>query len=137
MAQSRTRTETEVETTVYVHDNRDVSFRDGIMHVHRQPQQPIRMEQWESSNGITTYTTVEWRDPVTGELRTSCNCPGWAIKRANRVRRCCHTDDMEGVKPCQRRRVDTQSIHSIEEAVEKIPDIHDGKELREIDLGDW
>jgi hypothetical protein len=137
MTESRLRTETETGLEQFVHDERGVSFTNGIMHVMRQAQRPVEVARWESSNGMTVYTTVKWRDPITGELRTSCNCPGWVMKRRDRRRRCCHTDDMEGVKVCSRTRVDSMAIHSLAEAAEAIPEVHGGRELREINLDSW
>lgn len=102
------------------------------MHVNGQPQRPTKVEHWESTNGYTNYTTVEWQSPVDGTKRTSCNCPGWANKRKDTARGCCHTKDMEGTKTCNRRRVESVTITSVEQARQEIPDIHDGRELRAI-----
>lgn len=52
------------------------------MHVNDVPQFIVRMLQRVSSNQITRYTAIEWADPSTDERRTSCNCPGWANRRA-------------------------------------------------------
>lgn len=126
--------EQEQSTKTYrVHDSTsNVTFHDGIMRVDGRPQAPTRVEHWESSNGITNYTTVEWRDPATGEYRTSCNCPGWAIKKSGKPRQCCHTQDMEGKKPCRKKKVESVAITSIDLAVSEIPDMIDGRELRGI-----
>lgn len=109
-----------------------VTFRDGLMLVGGAPQRPNRVVQWESSNGITNYSCVEWIDPATGNRRTSCNCPGWAIKKAGRDRQCTHTLDMEGRKTCTRKRVDTTQIRSAAQAAAVVPDLVDGRELRSI-----
>lgn len=104
------------------------------MHANGRGQRPVRVEHWESSNGLTTYTCVEWQDPVTGERRTSCNCPGWTNKKKDKARSCCHTKDMEGTKPCPRKKIEAVAITSVDVAMENIPDIHDGRELRGIML---
>jgi hypothetical protein len=109
-----------------------VSFSDGVMHVNGQPQRPANVVHWEASNGYTNYTTVEWVDPFTGDRRTSCNCPGWANKRRGQPRGCCHTADMEGIRACNRKRVDTTAITTMHEALEAIPDIREGRALRGI-----
>ncbi len=117
-------------------ENEDgVVFSSGNMMVNGAAQTPVQAEHWESSNGVTTYTTVKWRDPSTGEERVSCNCPGWAMKKSGRLRRCKHTDDMMGVKTCSAKKVKTVTINNIQEAEAEIPK-YDGKELRGIML-DW
>jgi len=113
-----------------------VSFQGGIMHVAGQPQRPNQVEHWESSNGLTTYTTVEWIDPGTGMRRTSCNCPGWTRKKPGKPRGCMHTKDMEGTEPCTKRsKVDSIRIQSAQQAAAEIPEV-DGKALRGIEI-DW
>lgn len=132
----RTRVQQQQETDrvfLPVTDMAGVAFSNGLMTVNGRPQRPVRVEHWESSNGLTTYTCVEWQDPATGERHTSCNCPGWTHKRGS-SRSCCHTKDMEGEKPCQRKRIESVQITSVKQAVEEIPDLHDGRELRGIML---
>lgn len=103
------------------------------MHVNGAPQRPNRVEVWESSNGLTNYSTVEWVNPADpSEKRTSCNCPGWAHKKPGKARSCMHTLDMEGLKTCPRQRVDTQQIRTVAQAVELVPEIQDGRFLRSI-----
>lgn len=121
------------QTTTYVTNDTGVSFRDGVMHVDGRPLRPLRVESWFSSNGYTTYQTVEWEDPVTMERRTSCNCPGWAHKRGSR-RECVHTKDMEGIKPCTRDKANTHVIRTVADAVAHVPDMRDGRALRGIML---
>jgi hypothetical protein len=103
------------------------------MHIEGIPQRPEKVQNWLSTNGLTTYTTVKWVDPSTGDARTSCNCPGWTIKKAHKHRECAHTKDMEGIATCNREKADDPIIiRSAEDAVESIPDVHVGKELRAI-----
>lgn len=135
MAQTRSQQrQTERQTseqTTFLHDNENQSFRDGTMHINGRPQKPVRVEHWQSSNGLTNYTTVEWEDPVTGQKRTSCNCPGWTNKRrTDPHRRCKHTKDMEGEAVCDATKVDTVQITSADVAMQAIPEIVEGKELR-------
>ena len=111
-----------------------ISFPDGIMHVNGEAQRPTKVELWESSNGTTTYTTIEWQDPVTGVKRTSCNCPGWGMKKKDKDRQCCHTNDLEGKKPCDKKRVRTVAIRTVADARREIPDCHEGRNLRGIML---
>lgn len=67
------------------------TFHKGVMHLDGVVQEAVRILDTQStSNGLTKYTTVIWRDPGTGELRTSCNCNGWAMARSG-VRGCKHT----------------------------------------------
>lgn len=136
MPRTRTRAQQEQESQTYASSTGSgISFRDGVMFVDGSPQRPNRVQQWWSSNELTKYTTVEWADPATGQLRTSCNCPGWTVKKADKDRCCCHTKDMEGVKACSKRKADDiQQIHSVEEAQRAIPEIIDGRELRGIML---
>ena len=128
----RTQQETSQEFSP-VGNESGVAFSNGVMHVNGTPQRPELVEHWESSNGLSTYTTVTWVDPGTGTKRTSCNCPGWAHKRGN-TRGCCHTKDMEGTKPCPRKKVERIDIQTVEQAVEEIPDVRNGRELRGIML---
>jgi len=104
------------------------------MTVNGQSQRPVKVEHWESSNGLTTYSTVEWKDPNSNEHRTSCNCPGWSNKRKNQPRGCCHTKDLEGTKPCPRKKVESVAVTSLAQAIEEIPELMDGRELRGIML---
>lgn len=129
----RTRTQQQQEQEArFVEVDSTVTFSGGVMFVNGAPQRPNQVQHWESSNGLTQYATVEWADPATGERRTSCNCPGWSIKKPGKPRSCTHTLDMEGVKSCPRQRVDSQSIRSVAQAVELIPEIQDGRFLRSI-----
>jgi len=112
-----------------------VTFSSGNMIVRGNLQTPVEAVHWESSNGTTNYTTVKWRDPDTGEERVSCNCPGWAMKRKDQLRKCKHTNDMMGIKPCNATRVNTVAINNVVDAEREIPK-YDGKELRGIML-DW
>jgi hypothetical protein len=41
---------------------------------------------------------------------------------------------MEGTKPCPRKKIEAVAITSVAQAVEEIPDLHDGRELRGIML---
>lgn len=106
-----------------------VTFSQGNMLVNGQPQVPIQAEQWESSNGVTNYTTVKWRDPATQQLRCSCNCPGWAMKKNDKPRRCKHTDDMMGIKTCRARKIENREITTIREAEAIVPKF-EGRQLR-------
>lgn len=123
-----------VETQKFVHGERGVSFIDGTMHVDGQALWPQRVERWRSSNGLTVYTTVVWYNQATGERRTSCNCPGWTIKKSGKHRECTHTKDLEGIKPCPRRKAGSHEVRSVQEAVALVPDMEFGKCLRAIDL---
>lgn len=97
---TRTHTTSVAETRQFgsVENSDGVNFSDGIMMVDGVPQTPKMSEEWESSNGVTKYTTVMWEDTRTGLLRCSCNCPGWAIKKNGKPRECKHTKDMMGGK---------------------------------------
>lgn len=135
MARVRQQQATE-QTAEFLYDNQNQSFSNGVMQVGGMPQVPTDVQTWKSSNGNTVYTTVKWRDPTTGKFRTSCNCPGWAIKRGNKTyRECCHTKDMEGVATCKKERGTTTAIKTVEDAVKSIPDMEDGRELRGIMIG--
>jgi hypothetical protein len=134
MARQRTRTQTTTETQGFVHDDENVSFRDGTMHVGGQPMWPAKVSRWESSNGTTVYTAIIWYNQGTGEWRTSCNCPGWAIKKRGKHRQCTHTKDLEGIQVCPRKKVGANEIRSVQEAVELVPDMEFGKCLRSIEL---
>jgi len=71
-----------------------ISFQGGIMHVDGEACEPVRILDQASSNGLTRYAAVIWRRPTTGELRSSCNCPGWAVMRGA-FRTCKHTQQLE------------------------------------------
>lgn len=117
----------------FLHDNASQSFSGGVMHIRGVPQRPLEVVVWESTNGNTHYSTVLWEDPATGQRRTSCNCPGWAMKKAGKSHReCKHTRDMEGISTCNANRVEATRIQSVEQAVAAIDTIVDGKELRGI-----
>ncbi len=143
MTQQRQRTTSQQvgQTANQVHpeyasaENADgVTFANGNMLVNRGFQVPVEAQRWESSNGITVYTAVKWRDPQTGEHRVSCNCNGWAMKKAGRPRRCKHTDDMMGIKTCSAKRVEaTYQITTIKQAEEIVPRF-EGRALRGIML---
>lgn len=102
------------------------------MLVEGRSQTPVRVAHWESTNGLSRYTTVEWQDPVTGLKRTSCNCPGWAHAKGDQPRSCCHTLDMEGKQICGRKRIEDLTITSVAQAQEAIPTLREGRELRGI-----
>lgn len=112
-----------------------VVFSQGNMIVGGQAQVPTHVRHWESSNGISQYTTVQWEDSASSEKRCSCNCPGWAFSKKGKLRRCKHTDDMMGIGNCNATPVDTESvrIQNVREAEESIPKF-DGKHLRGIML---
>ena len=81
-------------TFIPVGDGESVSFSGGVMHVAGVRQEPVRIAENQSSNGLTKYVAVIWRDPNTGGLRTSCNCAGWTIKRG-RFRTCKHVQALQ------------------------------------------
>jgi hypothetical protein len=70
------------------------TFSGGIMFLDGVQQEAVRILDTPSSNGLTKYSTVIWRDPNTGELRVSCNCNGWAIARSS-TRSCKHTRQLQ------------------------------------------
>lgn len=130
MARTRQQTTSQVSSEyASVENSAGVTFSKGNMLVNGQPQIPIQAEQWESSNGVTNYTTVKWRDPATQQLRCSCNCPGWAIKKHGEPRRCKHTDDMMGIKSCSSRKIENRQITTIREAEKAVPQF-EGRRMR-------
>lgn len=111
-----------------------VVFSKGNMVVNGTAQMPSLAQQWESSNGLTVYTTVTWNHPHNDEKRVSCNCPGWTIKKPGKPRRCKHTDDMMGIARCGDRKVDTaRAITTVAQAEEIVPKF-DGRLLRSIEF---
>lgn len=70
------------------------TFHSGVMHVDGVVQEAVRILDTPSSNGLTKYTTVIWRDPNSGELRVSCNCNGWTIARGG-TRTCKHAQQLQ------------------------------------------
>lgn len=131
---SRQRQETQEATVAHqaVTKSSGVAFSNGVMLVDGRSQTPVRVAHWESTNGLSRYTTVEWEDPATGVRRTSCNCPGWTHARGDQARSCCHTLDMEGKQVCTRKRIEDLPISSVAQAQAEIPSIKDGRELRGI-----
>lgn len=71
-----------------------ISFPGGVMHVEGRPQEALRIAENTASNGFTKYVAAIWQDPLTGELRTSCNCAGWTIKRGP-YRTCKHVQALQ------------------------------------------
>jgi len=111
-----------------------VTFSVGNMLVDGEPQIPIEVQQWQSrSNQLTTYTTVKWENPGTGELRCSCNCPGWAMKRNGKPRMCKHVKDMMGVKTCRDQKGEGQRITSRRQAEANVPGFNQGN-VRALDF---
>ncbi len=112
-----------------------VVFSQGNMIVGGQAQMPTHVRHWESSNGLSQYTTVQWEDSASGAKRCSCNCPGWSFRKQGRPRSCKHTNDMMGISDCNATPVDTEPvrIQTVQEAEESIPKF-DGKHLRGIML---
>jgi len=107
-----------------------VTFSGGNMMVNGVSQIPEVARQWESTNGLTVYTTVQWKHPTTDEKRVSCNCTGWAMKRRGQPRQCKHTLDMMGVKTCNSKAVSGgQQIRTIAQAEAIVPKF-DGREMR-------
>lgn len=70
-----------------VGNSRGTLIVDGVL------QDPVRIYEAASTNGLSKYTAVEWVHPTTGDRRLSCNCPGWTVKRGPH-RGCKHTDAM-------------------------------------------
>ncbi len=133
MARQRTQAVTTQETTTYLQSDANVAFRSGVMYVGGMPQIPIQSAQWRSSNGLSVYITVTWRDPGNGQLRTSCNCPGWANSAKRGKRHCCHTKDMEGIERCNKERYqEPQTITTVADVAAFIPTVtaEGTKELR-------
>lgn len=140
MARFRQQTDQTTSTQpVFVQNDAGVNFTQGLMNVGGTPQVPVESQQWRSSNGITVYTTVKWRNPNTGELRTSCNCPAWTIKKGSNKRSCAHTKDMEGTDVCTKERVSPAPVALVTPAdvAKHVPTIMMGsRELRAIMLDD-
>jgi|GEM_PF-5958169 len=137
---TRTATTEQQQSSNQVHpnyasvENEDgVSFSQGNMRVDGSNQVPTRVEHWESSNGTTQYTTVEWNDPSTNLKRVSCNCPGWAMKKKGKPRQCKHTKGLMGIKACNSRQISATAITTAVQAEQEIPKF-DGRELRGIML---
>ena len=134
MARQRQQQQTETQTGYQSVESSDgVTFSAGNMMVNGVAQVPTKVEHWESSNGLTNYSTVEWQHPVDQTKRCSCNCPGWAMKKPGKPRSCKHTKDMTGEKACSAKRVDTVTITTIAQAEEHVPKF-EGRELRGIML---
>lgn len=131
---SKQRQETTEATVAHqpVTKSSGVAFSNGVMLVDGRSQTPVRVAYWESTNGLSRYTTVEWEDPATGLKRTSCNCPGWTNAKGDQPRSCCHAKDMEGTEVCNRKRIEDLAITTVAQAKEAIPSIKEGRELRGI-----
>lgn len=63
-------------------------FHDGQKITDGKRFDALRTEDFTSSNGVTIYTATLWEDHT-----TSCNCPGWAIRKT-----CKHTKTL-GSRP--------------------------------------
>ena len=113
-----------------------IGFAHGIMTVNGVTQRPSRYIYRESLSGSGEYTAIVWEHPRTGELRTSCNCRGWTIKKKNKHRECKHTKELEGERAAPRNAAPVTAIRSIAQAIEVIPDATSESEesLRELDL---
>lgn len=74
-----------------VYSGSGVVFSKGRMLVDGELQDPTESFNSPSSNGITQYNTVVWKSPTSGELRISCNCPGWTHAKKGQQRSCKHT----------------------------------------------
>jgi len=123
-----------VEEYQSVESEHGVTFSVGNMLVDGEPQIPIEVQTWQSkSNQLTTYTTVKWQHPTTNELRCSCNCPGWAMKRKGQPRDCKHTKDMKGEKTCKDRKGAAQQITTVRQAEESVPGFNQGN-IRTLDF---
>lgn len=59
------------------------------MQVNGRSQRPRRTIHCNSTNGLTKYSAVEWLCPASGDMRWSCNCPGWTIWRDKSKPRTC------------------------------------------------
>jgi hypothetical protein len=137
MARLRQQQATE-ELQPFIQSDVGVPFIGGVAHVNDRPQVPTDVQHWLSSNGLTQYTTITWIDPTTGERRTSCNCPGWTIKKKGSPKRtCCHTQDMEGTRPCfDKEKVENEPIpiRTVRDVQKHIPTVEGTRELRAIML---
>lgn len=92
----------------------------------------MRSVDRNSSNGLSTYTAVEWADPSTGERRCSCNCPGWANRRY-----CKHTQELidnpgVGLLDDERYELPVSSRPNSEKREGRVVDVEttDGRKLR-------
>jgi len=137
MARTRTISQPQQATLpTYDHSETGVAFSQGVMYVNGSPQIPARVQHWLSTNENSQYATTEWRDPATGQLRTSCNCPGWTIRRKGAAHReCCHTKDMEGVATCDRKRVESGGplvLNTLADVERHVESISNTRELRAI-----
>lgn len=74
-----------------VYSGSGVVFSKGRMLVDGELQDATESFNSPSSNGITQYNTVVWKSPTSGELRISCNCPGWTHAKKGLQRSCKHT----------------------------------------------
>ena len=109
-----------------------VTFSGGHMFVNGQPQIPGATYNYNSSNGLTQYTSVKWRDPGTRAQRVSCNCPGWAIKKPGKPRVCKHTRAiMNGQPNSASLSAAVTTIRSAAQAQTLIPNL-DGRALRSL-----
>lgn len=113
---------------VPVSADRTISFPQGVMHVAGVRQDIRRIIERRSSNGLTKYVAIEWSHPATGELRTSCNCPGWTRHAA---RSCKHTQEFDnnhlvGAEYADEVQLPTQ----ITARARPVDQIIDGKHLR-------
>lgn len=109
-----------------------VAFRKGHMFVNDQPQIPEATYNYDSSNGLTQYTSVKWRDPGTRAQRVSCNCPGWSMKKPGQPRACKHTRAiMSGQPNSASLSARVTPIRSAAQAQTLIPNL-DGRALRSL-----
>jgi hypothetical protein len=65
------------------------SFRNGMKYVDGTVYCAVRHVEVLSSNGHTVYTASLWQDGT-----TSCNCPGWAMRK-----RCRHEAEARKEQP--------------------------------------
>lgn len=121
--QQQIQPQTQTQARVFVTGDQGVTFSGGVMHVDGRPQIPDTVERWESSNGTTQYATVAWRDPNTGELRASCNCPAWAMKKRGKDRGCKHCRHLTGTGSCDAKQLFDHVAHprTVAEATSAIP----------------
>lgn len=102
-----------------------IGYSNGIMVVDGVLQQPVKAMDFESSNGLSRYTAIEWAHPGDHTHRFSCNCPGFT-KRSER--NCKHLTALQTGNMAKVKLVTQRQIQSVADAVAS--GLPDGKELR-------
>ena len=103
----------------FVTSTEAMQYKDGALVVNGCLQIPLYVQAWESSKPDCVYRAVVWEDPISKQLRATCDCMGFTHRY-----KCRHATEMMTGEICGRKKHgEIIRINTVLDAMKHLPGI--------------